>query len=308
MKDRDLKLASKVARLVSHFSEEWTEYQDWLRDIIASRSFLRQRYSAWQTVVIFRWRLLYFVVYVGTIMVVKRLVRKFYGLFVNTNWFGFTIFSEKTLVIARFLESARYRCLLQRIATLLAVAELTVCSIAAFTGIMLAFYYQPTALGAYESLSRIANNVTNGSLILSLHNLSGQGLIVLALVQIVVMFLGREFLLSWLTAWISGICLALAGIGLSWTAVILDWEQTSFWRFRIELNIVSSIPLVGSSLRKILLGGNGISSLTVQHMYALHGYVLTAIATFLSITHLVALFCHEQKKTEVGSLRVNNEM
>jgi quinol-cytochrome oxidoreductase complex cytochrome b subunit len=174
------------------------------------------------------------------------------------------------------------------------VAELTLCGIAAFTGILLAFYYQPTALGAYKSLIMIANEVTNGSLILSLHNLAGHSLIVLALVQIVVMFLGRQFLLSWLTAWISSICLALTAIGLSWTAIILNWEQTSFWRFKIELSIVESIPLVGSNLRNLLSGGDGINSITLQHMYALHSYILVIVALFFSITHLTALICQEQ--------------
>lgn len=312
MNERDLKIASKVARLVSHFPEEWSEYQDWLRDMIASRSLLRQRYSAWQTVVIFRWRLLYFVAYVGTMMVIERLLRKLKSLLLERDFFRFTVLLEKIATLAQFLESARYRCILQRIATLLAVAELTICGIAAFSGILLAFYYQPTARGAYESLSAIANEVTNGSLILSLHNLAGHGLIVLALVQIVVMFLGREFLLSWLSAWISGICLTLAGIGLSWTAIILDWEQISFWRFRIELGIVSSIPLVGSNLRNILLGGNGISSLTVQHMYALHSYILAAIATLLSITHLIALVCQERnwkpQERTIANQTVNHEL
>jgi quinol-cytochrome oxidoreductase complex cytochrome b subunit len=199
----------------------------------------------------------------------------------------------------------RYDYILQRTATLLAVAELTLCAIAAFTGILLAFYYQPTALGAYESLTAIVNEVTNGSLILSLHNLAGNSLIILALVQIIVMFLGRRFLLSWLTAWISGICLTLTAIALSWTAIVLNWEQTSFWRFKIELNIVGSIPLVGSFLRDILSGGNGINSITLQHMYALHSYILAIVAIFLSITHLAALICQEQNwKPEDKQLRL----
>ncbi|MBW4532735.1 MAG: cytochrome b N-terminal domain-containing protein [Pleurocapsa minor HA4230-MV1] len=203
------------------------------------------------------------------------------------------------------MKLVQYRYILQRTATFLAVAELTLCAIAAFTGILLAFYYQPTALGAYKSLSMIVNEVTNGSLILSLHNLAGHSLIVLALVQIVVMFLGRQFLLSWLTAWISSICLALTAIGLSWTAIILNWEQTSFWRFKIELGIVASIPLVGSSLRDLLSGGDGINSITLQHMYALHSYILVIVAIFFSITHLTALICQEQNwKPEAKRFRL----
>ncbi len=296
MNSQDLKIASKIGEFLSHFSEEWEEYQDWLRDIISSRSILQKRYRAWQAVVIFRWRLFYFVGYVGAVMIVNRLLNKFKSFLSERDFLNFTILSDKVATITQLLELIRYRYILQRTATLLAVAELTLCGIAAFTGVLLAFYYQPTALGAYKSLAMIVNEVSNGSLIISLHNLAGHSLIVLALIQIIVMFLGRQFLLSWLTAWISGICLTLTAIGLSWTAIVLNWEQTSFWRFKIELSIVASIPLVGSFLRDILSGGNGISSLTLQHMYALHSYVLAVVAIILSITHLTALICQEQNE------------
>lgn len=296
MDSQDLKIASKISAFFSRFSEEWLEYQDWLRDIITSRSLLSQRYSAWQTTVIFRWRLFYFVAYMVSVMIRDRMF-KVLGFFAKD--FNFTILFERVTTVTEWLAS-RYCYILQRIATLLAVMELTLCAIAAFTGILLSFYYQPTALGAYESLSAISNEVSNGSLILSLHNLAGNSLIILALIQIVVMFLGRQFLLSWLTAWISGICLALAAIGLSWTAIVLDWEQTSFWRFKIELNIVASIPLVGSFLRDILSGGNGISSLTLQHMYAIHSYILAVVAVVLSITHLAALIFQEKSYQQLS--------
>ena len=284
MNSQDSKIAGKIAELFS-LSAEWIEYQDWLRDIVSSSSVLQQRHPAWLAGVIFRWRLLYFVAYVGTVIVVNRFT-KLTGRFI--------ILSKRIATMTKFIETERYIYILQRTATLIAVAELTLCAIAGFTGILLAFYYQPTALEAYKSLTAIVNNVNNGSLILSLHNLAGNGLIILAGGQIIIMFLGRQFLLSWLTAWISGICLTLTAIGLSWTAIVLNWEQTSFWRLKIELGIVASIPLVGSTLRNILLGGDSINSITLQHMYALHSYILVIVAVFLSVTHLTALIYQEQ--------------
>ena len=295
MSSKDLEIAGRIGELVSHYSEEWSEYQDWLRDIISSLSVLRANHPAWLAILIFRWRLLYFVVYVGKVIVMNQLVNKLKSFSLKRNFELFTIILGKVATEFYFARLNQYHYILQRTATILAVAELTLCGIATFTGILLAFYYQPTALGAYKSLTMIVNKVSNGSLILSLHNLAGNILIVLALVQIVVMFLGRQqFLLSWLTAWISGISLTLTAIGLSWTAIVLNWEQISFWRFKIELSIVASIPLLGSNLRNILSGGNGINSITLQHMYALHSYILMIAAIFLSVTHLTALIYQEQ--------------
>ena len=305
MSVEDLEIAGKIGQLVSYFSEEWEDYQDWLRDIIASKSILLKRYPAWQALIIFRWRLFYFVVYVVNIIFVNQLLKKLKNFLSKTDSRKVKIVSQTEATVAQFMKLERYLYIFQRTATLLAVVELTLGGIAILTGILLGFYYQPTAGGAYESLTMIAHQVTNGSLILSLHNIAGNGLIIIALVQIVVMFLGRQFLLSWLTAWISGICLTLTGISLSWTAIVLNWEQTSFWRFKIELTIVASIPLVGSFLGDILSGGNGISTVTVQHMYALHSYILAIIAMILSITHLTSLICQEQNwKSEDKQLRL----
>ncbi|NET03453.1 MAG: cytochrome bc complex cytochrome b subunit [Symploca sp. SIO2B6] len=293
-KEKDVELAGKIGRLASHFPEEWQEYQDWLRDIISSRSVLLKRYPVWQAILIFRWRLFYFVVYVAGVILCHQLLKRLKNFFLAMGYLKERILSQKEVIATNSILNNRCHYILQQMATLLAVAELSLCGIAALTGILIAFYYQPTALGAHESLRIIVNEVANGTLILSLHHVAGNGLIVLALIQIVVMFFGREFVLPWLTAWISGILLTLIAISLSWTAIVLNWEQTSFWRFKLELSMVASIPLVGSLLRDILSGGGGINSITLQHMYTLHSYVLAIAAIFLSITHLTALICQEQ--------------
>ncbi len=293
MSEKDLKLASNISQWVSQFPEEWQEYQDWLREIIASHQVLRTQHSAWFATLIFRWRLVYFSVYVGSIAISHRLQ----SVFTQRKAVGLS----KDFDPSDPLPSSKYFFFFQRLATLIAVAELTLCGIAAFTGIMLAYYYEPTAMGAHRSLSAIATQISYGSLILSLHDIAGNALIVLALIQIVVMFLGRQFLPSWLVAWISGIFLTIFAIGLSWTAVVLNWDQIGFWRFKIELGTIGSIPFVGGGLRALLTGGAGISSLTVQHLYTLHSYILAIAGILLSIIHLTALLYQEQTWKQRGT-------
>ncbi len=289
MHAKEIDLVGKIGQFVSHFPVEWQDHQGWLRDIIASRNGLRNRYPVWQAALIFHWRLFYFVVYIASIVVLTKS-----NFFVESLFGNVRVLFEKTTIFAQFILRDRARYLLQRIATLLAVAELTLCGIAALTGILLAFYYQPAAMGAYASLQTITNDVAHGTLMLSLHNIAGNGLIVVALVQLVVLFLGREFLLAWFASWISGILLTLSAIGLSWTAIVLNWDQVGFWRFKLELSTVASLPLVGTTLRDVLAGGGGINSVTLQHMYTLHGYLFAIAAILLSISHLLALILQEQ--------------
>ncbi len=193
------------------------------------------------------------------------------------------------------MNSLKYNFILRRSATVLSVVILTLAIIAAISGILIGFYYEPEAGNAYKSLVKIVTDVSNGTLIYGLHHWAGNGIIVVSLVQLIVMFLGRQFRRSWLTAWISGIILTLSTIGLGWTAMILSWTQLGFWRLKIELGTIAAIPLVGETIKNILTGGGGINTSTIVRFYTLHGYILSVVAIALSVIHLVALVIQEQE-------------
>lgn len=201
------------------------------------------------------------------------------------------------------MNNVQYAFVLRRLATILAVVILSLSLTAAVTGILLSFYYEPTAGGAYNSLREIKSEIPNGWLIQRLHEIAGNGLIGASLIEIVVMFLGEKFRPSWLTAWISGILLTLVAIALGWTAMLLDWTQLGYWRFTIELGTVEAVPGVGSLLREILTGGGAINTVTVAHLYTLHSYVLSIGALILAVIHLggVLLQEKEEKQTLIES-------
>ena len=201
------------------------------------------------------------------------------------------------------MNNVQYAFVLRRLATILAVVILSLSLTAAITGILLSFYYEPTAGGAYNSLREIKSEIPNGWLIQRLHEIAGNGLIGVSLIEIVVMFLGEKFRPSWLTAWISGILLTLVAIALGWTAMLLDWTQLGYWRFTIELGTVEAVPGIGSLLREILTGGGAINTVTVAHLYTLHSYVLSIGAMILAVIHLggVLLQEKEEKQTLIES-------
>ncbi|MBL1200462.1 MAG: cytochrome bc complex cytochrome b subunit [Nostoc sp. GBBB01] len=195
------------------------------------------------------------------------------------------------------MQSTQFDRILRRVATILSVVILTLCLIYISSGVLLSFYYQPTASGAYNSLKTINTQVPYGWLFWRSHELAGNGLIAIALIQIVVMFLSRQFNKSWLTAWISGILFTLSAIGLNWTAMILDWTQEGYWRFSIELRTIEAIPLIGGQLRDILTGGGAISTVTVEHLYTIHTYLIATTTVILAILHLSALVWQEWQQS-----------
>ena len=196
------------------------------------------------------------------------------------------------------MRNVSYAFVLRRLATILSAVVLSLCLTAAATGILLSFYYEPTAGGAYNSLQAIKSEIPNGWLIQRIHEIAGNWLIGVSLVEIVVMFLGEKFRRSWLTAWISGILLTLVAIALSWTAMLLDWTQIGYWRFTIELGTIEAIPVIGSLLREIITGGGAINTTTVMRLYSLHSYVLSMGAMLLAIIHLGGLILQEKEEKQ----------
>jgi cytochrome b6 len=189
----------------------------------------------------------------------------------------------------------KFDMVMRRTATILSVVILTFSLIAASTGILLSIYYEPASGRAYQSLKMITEQIQYGWLFRKAHHIAGNGIIVAALIQIVVMFLGRKFTKSWYTAWVSGIFLTLAVIGLSWTSMILGWDQVGFWRFNIELGTIEAIPFIGQQLREILTGGSGVSTLTIQRLYTIHSYIVSTAAIILSVVHLISVLWVEKQ-------------
>jgi cytochrome b6 len=193
------------------------------------------------------------------------------------------------------IQESRFDMVMRRTATILSVVIITFSLIAASTGILLSIYYEPASGRAYQSLKMITEEIQYGWLFRKAHNLAGNGVIIVALIQIVMMFLGRKFSKSWYTAWVSGIFLTLSVIGLSWTSMILGWDQVGFWRFNIELGTIEAIPFIGQQLREILTGGSGVSTLTVQRLYTIHSYILSIAAIILAVAHLFSVLWVEKQ-------------
>ena len=77
--------------------------------------------------------------------------------------------------------------------------------------------------------------------------------------------------------------------------MLLDWTQLGYWRFKIELGTIETIPVIGSFLRDIITGGGAVNTMTVEHLYTLHSYVLSIGAVILAIIHLGGVLLQERE-------------
>jgi quinol-cytochrome oxidoreductase complex cytochrome b subunit len=73
---------------------------------------------------------------------------------------------------------------------------------------------------------------------------------------------------------------------LSFTGYLLPWDQLAYWAVTVGTNIASSIPVVGPSVRELLLGGRAIDQPTLIRFYVLHVLVLPGALGGLLAYHM----------------------
>ncbi len=154
------------------------------------------------------------------------------------------------------------------------------------TGILLAFYYQPSQVTAYESVRHITEDVRLGWYIRSVHQW-GATLMVAAVVlhQMRVYFTGsydkpREI------NWMVGMFLLLCTVMTGFTGYSLVYEQLSYWGATVGANIADSVPVVGPLGKSLLLGGDSYNAHTLPRFYVLHAAVLPATMVLLIAVHI----------------------
>ncbi|MCA9269441.1 MAG: cytochrome bc complex cytochrome b subunit [Planctomycetales bacterium] len=160
------------------------------------------------------------------------------------------------------------------------------------TGILLAFYYQPSPGTAYESVEYITHSVTFGWYIRSLHKWAATLMIAAVILhQMRVYFTGayrrpREF------NWLIGMALLMLTLLTGFTGYSLVFEQLSFWGATVAGNIASAVPKLGPLARSMLLAGDGYNAQTLPRFFIMHAAVLPASIIMLLIVHIALIRLH----------------
>lgn len=153
------------------------------------------------------------------------------------------------------------------------------------TGILLMFYYVPSTEQAYSRMLDLRSSVAFGYLLRNIHRWTAHGMVASVFLHMCrVFFTGsykppREF------NWVIGVFLLLTTLLLSFTGYLLPWDQLAFWAVTVGTNIAGYAPLVGESIRRLLLGGESVGQEALLRFYVLHVVVLPLLAAILIGIH-----------------------
>ena len=160
------------------------------------------------------------------------------------------------------------------------------------SGILLLFYYRPSAEGAYESIQFLMAEVDFGWLIRSIHSWGANLMIFMAFVHMFSVMLLKAYRAPREITWMTGVGLLFVSMGLGFTGYLLPWNELSFFATRVGTEIPGVIPVVGPFLRNLLRGGEDVSGATLTRFYALHVSVLPALAFMLVSLHVLLVQRH----------------
>ena len=160
------------------------------------------------------------------------------------------------------------------------------------TGILLLFYYRPSAEGAFESVQFLMAEVKFGWLIRSIHSWGANLMVLTLFVHLFSTLLLKAYRKPREITWMSGVALFALALGLGFTGYLLPWNELAFFATRVGTEIPAVLPFVGDFLKELLRGGENISGATLTRFYALHISVLPGLAILIVLLHVLLVQKH----------------
>ena len=157
------------------------------------------------------------------------------------------------------------------------------------TGVLLTFYYRPSAQEAYPSVQHIVSRVSFGWLVRDLHVWSASLIVVVMLAHMARVFFNAAYKPPRETNWLVGILLLGVVLAFGATGYLLPWDQWAYWTVTEVVTALESLPVIGGLVVQALIGDELISGATLSRFFAWHVVILPWIAFALLAYHFTLI-------------------
>ncbi len=158
----------------------------------------------------------------------------------------------------------------------LGILSLLLFAFLGITGIMLAFYYQPTVAEAYGSVTTIVRDVNFGWFVRQVHRWGANLLLVILIVRIWRFYFQGMYKAPREALWVLSILAFVVTTQADFTGRLLGWNANGYWTAVRAFEVIHSLPVLGS-LFAFLVGGSDVDQIVLTRFYVLHILVLPAI-------------------------------
>jgi quinol-cytochrome oxidoreductase complex cytochrome b subunit len=152
------------------------------------------------------------------------------------------------------------------------------------TGVLLMFYYVPSTTQAYGRMLDLRSSVAFGVILRNMHRWAAHAMVAVVFLHMCRVFLTGAYKPPREFNWLIGVALFLLTLFASFTGYLLPWDQLAFWAITVGTSIAGYAPLIGKSLRFLLLGDATVGQEALLRFYVLHVVVIPlAMGLFVAV-------------------------
>jgi quinol-cytochrome oxidoreductase complex cytochrome b subunit len=117
------------------------------------------------------------------------------------------------------------------------------------------------------------------------HHWSANLLVITAFLHLIRVFLTGGFKEGRAVNWLVGVALLLLVLAFNFTGYLLPWDQLAYWAITVSTSLIGYLPLVGTSLSRLVLADTQVGQGALSNFYALHVAVLPVITVLFTAYH-----------------------
>jgi quinol-cytochrome oxidoreductase complex cytochrome b subunit len=168
----------------------------------------------------------------------------------------------------------------------LGVISLVLYAILTVTGVLLMFYYVPSVERAYVNIQELQTEIAFGQLMRNMHRWAAHLMVVVVILHMVRVFYTGAYKPPRQFNWVIGVMLLLLTLLGSFTGYLLPWDQLAFWAITVGTNIAGYMPVFGTQIQLLMLGGPQVGQDALTRFYVLHIMIIPLSIALLTSLHL----------------------
>ncbi|MBX7223894.1 MAG: cytochrome b N-terminal domain-containing protein [Blastocatellia bacterium] len=173
-----------------------------------------------------------------------------------------------------------------RFAYVLGSALILVFGLQFVTGMFLTMYYVPSVEDAHRTVEYISKAVTSGWLIRGLHHYGSSAMIILVGLHLLQVVIWGAYKNKREVLWLVGIGLMMVVLAFSLTGYLLPWDMKAYFGTQVTVNIASEVPFLGDFIKRVMLGGTTLGTITLSRFFMVHVIILPASIMTMIALHL----------------------
>ena len=153
------------------------------------------------------------------------------------------------------------------------------------SGSFMAFNYTPAPGSAYDSVDFALFSLPFGDVIKGIHYYSWNLLLIAMGLHLIRAFILGAYKSPRQLVWVSGLLILITLPLFIITGDLLPWDQKGYWSTQVRLSVISSTPVIGNFIVRLLQGGPIIGIVALTRFYVLHIIFLPGLLVVLIAMH-----------------------